>query len=80
MTDRPKGGELAMQAGILCNMDLFHRWLERTTATEKVDRVKAGEMVRKTCGVDSRAMLDHDEGAAAAFREMQTAYEAWRDE
>uniref|UniRef100_UPI0033409891 hypothetical protein n=1 Tax=Castellaniella defragrans TaxID=75697 RepID=UPI0033409891 len=61
--EKPKGGDLARLAGQLCQSPEFQRWC----GVESADA--AAEFIRKTCGVDSRADLDHDLEAAARFHE-----------
>lgn len=73
-----KGGAFAREAGILCREPLFHRFLEVETLTTKVDQEVAKEMVCKTCGVDSRRLLDHDEAAGDAWRDLAGRYEMWK--
>ncbi len=76
--DAPKGGELARLAGILCGNPAFQDWLdERAVGLDEAMRLqfpsqpdRAAVIVRKVCGVESRAELDHDENAAAIFHEQ----------
>lgn len=68
-----KGGPLARRAAILCGMGGFQAWLEVASA----DEAKA-EVCRR-CGVESRRMLDHDAGAAATWRDIETRYQLWLD-
>lgn len=74
LSDAPgelKGGRLAQIAGIVCNEIAFQQWSGRANAGD------AADFIRQRCGVESRAMLDHDETAGSAFREMKAEYEAW---
>jgi len=66
-----KGGKLAQSAGIICNEGAFWRWSGATNADE------AADFIRQRCGVTSRSMLDHDEQAARAFRDMKLEYDVW---
>lgn len=62
--EKPKGGELARLAGILCENPLFHKWLG-VTGDEF-----AAKRVRVICEVASRAELDHCEEAAERFHDL----------
>lgn len=61
--EKPKGGELAKLAGILCSDPKFCEWLDVP------DEEGAAAAIRATCGVASRADLDHNPKAAALFHE-----------
>lgn len=72
-----KGGELAKLAGILCGDEQFQEWLlahHAHTGSSIPNHVDASEataiIVRRICGVTSRAELDHNQGAAAIFHEQ----------
>lgn len=59
--EKPKGGELAKLAGQLCNNPSFQQM-------NGVDSAEAAaDVIRYTCGIKSRAELDHDLGAAEIF-------------
>jgi hypothetical protein len=72
-----KGGELAKLAGRLCADPKFQEWVIEHLATMKPprgeDRLPPGEsaaiIVRRVCGIASRAELDHNEDAAVIFHE-----------
>jgi len=66
-----KGGKLAQKAALISNQGGFQKYIGATNADE------AAEHVRKACGITSRADLDHNESAAAKFRDLETSYEAW---
>lgn len=84
---KPKGGELAKLAGILCADPEFQEWLFKQipawcvmglfvlpavpypTEVERDGEIVARDVVRRLCGVDSRAELDHDEHAALLFHD-----------
>lgn len=73
----PKGGPLAKLAGLWCGNPAFQRWLKLTYPERWEDARSeypifaddslAAEVVRRICGVESRAELDHNEEAAEAF-------------
>lgn len=84
MTDRPKGGELAKLAGMLCSDPRFQKWMMRsfscwsTAATMAAtlggeggadDEDVAAHAVRLICDIESRAELDHNARAAQLFHE-----------
>lgn len=60
----PKGGELAKLAGIFCATAEFQEWAG--VDTEEA----AAAWLRDTCGIKSRAELDHDHGAAVLFHNL----------
>lgn len=68
---KPKGASLAQIAGILCNEGAFWKFSGNTNAAE------AAEWLRGHCNVASRADLDKNEDAAAAFRGIKGEYEFW---
>jgi hypothetical protein len=61
--EKPKGGELAKLAGILCADPRFQDWLSTP------DEEGAARIVRARCCIESRAELDHNTKAAAIFHE-----------
>lgn len=67
----PKGGHLARRAAILCAEGGFQTFLE-------VDNKEAAraELCRR-CGVKRRSYLDHDERAAAIWKELESGYQMW---
>jgi hypothetical protein len=70
---KPKGGRRARLAGILCNEQAFQKFLNVQTAEA------AANALRARCAIDSRARLDHDPAAAAAFDEIDISYRLWLD-
>jgi hypothetical protein len=68
--DRPKGGELAKLAGILCDDPEFQGWLAQETETQINGAEDAATRVRFLCGVESRAELDHNAEAAQTFHHL----------
>ena len=76
--EKPKGGQLAQRAGIICNEGAFKKFLaERWPEMWKAAKDDAAVMIRVACNVDSRADLDHDTEAAAKFRDLEGKYNAW---
>lgn len=70
----PKGGELSRLAGRWCQQAAFSAWLQREypelwRACTGSLAERSAEMVRRLCLIDSRALLDHDAGAALIFHE-----------
>lgn len=66
-----KGGPLAQRAGILCGEGAFQVWAEVKTAEA------AKQFIYAKCGIESRVDLDHEEEAAAKFRELSADYDVW---
>ncbi len=58
---RPKGATLARLAGRLCQQPVFIQFFGCDSPED------AAEFIRATCGVQSRAELDHNPEAAALF-------------
>jgi urease accessory protein UreF len=69
MKERSKGGELAKLAGMWSNERAFWDWVETIQANPCHDAAAAAAFIRAVCGVESRAMLDHDAAARAKFNE-----------
>jgi hypothetical protein len=67
----PKGGPLARRAAIACGERGFWTFLGVTCADE------AKAFLCRRCGIETRKMLDHDERAAAAWREIDRKYGLW---
>ena len=76
--EKPKGGDLARWAGILCNAPMFWDWLSEydTPVTNSED---ARFAICDICGIDSRAQLDHNHVAGEIFRrEIMANFDAWK--
>lgn len=72
--EKPKGGDLARLAGMLCANPQFRIWLDLD------DAESAAEFIRVECGISSRAELDHNEAAAQAFhRNVRLPFLAWQE-
>lgn len=72
--EKPKGGDLARLAGMLCANPDFLDWLGVTDAKD------AKEFICTECGVTSRVYLDHNEAAAQAFhRNVRLPFLAWQE-
>lgn len=82
--EKIKGGSLAKWAGILCNDQMFWKWLTLDTlhlGFEITNNAQARMRVIEICGIMSRAELDHDNEAAKTFREeIMAKFDAWRNE
>src|SRR5690606_31632494 len=74
--EEPRRGTLAQQAGILCNEPAFQRWVAEQPPNLGGD-VGPAAYVRTRCGVASRADLDHDDAAAAKFRDLRADFKLW---
>lgn len=73
----PKGGPLAKAAGMMCAETGFRTFLKTEKDTRVADADEAANWLREYCGVTSRAMLDHDEAAAAKFKGLDAEYFRW---
>jgi hypothetical protein len=70
-----KGGAVSKNAGMLCKDEAFHRYLTELANSNLTDdqtfvEVKedgAADYVRRICGVESRAELDHSRKAQLAY-------------
>lgn len=77
--EKPKGGELAKWAAIRCSEEPFQRWLRhaqhpvwhfcRSLGTDEDDEAIAARVIRKICGITTRAELDSIKHAADLFRQ-----------
>ncbi|MBC6714720.1 hypothetical protein H9Q09_00790 [Aurantimonas sp. DM33-3] len=67
-----KGGARAKRAGMLCDDKGFQSFMDASSAKEVADAL------RLTCGVKTRAHLDHDEVAGQKFDEVVRRYGLWR--
>lgn len=78
-----KGGALCKLAAMWCQEEEFHRFLTSTMKwangyEEPITSVIAANIIRETCGVASRADLDHNETAAHIFhRDFRLPYQRW---
>lgn len=88
-TDEQKGGELARLAGILSNDPQFWAWLCKhidtsdplATDPDIDDNEMPAMWIRRTCGIQSRRELDHNEAAAKIFHEqIRLPYLAYQKE
>ena len=68
---------LAQRAGMLCNDRLFWIFLEKRFPFGCHDPDDAAWIVRRACGVKSRADIDASNVAAAQWHEIDEAYRAW---
>jgi hypothetical protein len=78
-----KGGALCKLAGMWSNDPEFHAFLAHTmkwakSYTEPVTAEVAANIIRETCGVASRADLDHDSAAAELFHQnFRIPFQKW---
>ena len=66
-----KSASLAQIAGILCNEGAFRKFIR----VETVDQ--AADYIRNHCRVSSRANIDGNPDATAAFNALKGEYELW---
>ena len=89
MTTDVKGGALARQAAMLCDLPVFglyldhrRRWRESLTTSQLPDGTHtpedAADVIRQACGVESRAELDHNEWAGAMFKRIAADFGNWK--
>lgn len=80
--ETPKGGMLAKLAGMLCDQPEFRAFLNRSPVSggQVIQSAEdAANLVRKVCGVASRAELDHNEKAAQIFHQaIRLPYVRWQ--
>tara|TARA_R100001039_G_C1848816_1_gene108892 strand:- start:1478 stop:1774 length:297 start_codon:yes stop_codon:yes gene_type:complete len=83
-----KGGQNAYRAARLCQNPRFwlyldHRWRAKHQLTPEQypngthQLAGATRWLRKACGIQSRAELDHNAEAAAMFEKVLAAYSKW---
>lgn len=65
--EKPKGGPLAELAGMWCKDMNFWTWLSGTTMYTVLSEEGAREIILRTCGIISRAQLDHNAEARRIF-------------
>lgn len=88
MTDKPKGGSYARRAAMLCQNPRFGIYLDRRQrqrlaleyaelpdGTHNTD--DRADFIRRTCGVESRAEIDHNEQARAMLDRITADYQRW---
>lgn len=66
--EKPKGGELARLAGMLCQNPAFQAFVPECSEGLSSEE-NAADWIRRVCGIKSRAELDHSTEAAARFHE-----------
>lgn len=80
----PKGGKLSVDAAMICGDQAFMHYAYQQETGDLCGRDQefgpddAAQFMRSFCGVDSRAMLDHDAAAASQFRHLMVEYRTWR--
>ena len=89
MTQQLKGGHFARQAAMLCQDVEFRLYLDRRRRYElgmseaalpdgTHNTQDARDWLIAACGVESRAMLDHDIEASRTFRKIRNHFNRWR--
>lgn len=90
MDDQPsKGGTLARQAAMLCELPAFcvyldqrRRWRQGMSPAQLPDGTHtpedAADAIREACGVKSRRELDHNEWAGAMFKRIVSDFGNWK--
>jgi exodeoxyribonuclease X len=82
--DRPrqaekKGGAKAQRAAIICGVRSFWVFLDERHDVQVDSAEAAADWLREKCGVTSRADLDHEPSAGAAFSDLDHRYRLWLD-
>lgn len=85
MSDDPKGGPIARKAAMLCQRASFRLYLDRALSAKHGVAIEDGthteedarDFFLETCGVSSRAELDHNPEAATKFRRIDQHYQRW---
>lgn len=78
MSERAKGGPLAKLVGMWCKEPAFWVFLSRRFGQPVTDDQTAAEVVRRVCGVASRAELDSAGKAEATFHvRVRLPYMRW---
>ena len=72
--EKPKGGELARRAGILCSDKRFWHFCGAKGLTRPDDTREAASIVRGYCEVGSRAELDGNPQAASLFLALEQEF------
>lgn len=81
--ERQKGGALCKLAAMWCAEEEFHAFLSHAmkwanSYSEPITSEVAANIIRETCGVASRADLDHNDVAAQIFhRDFRLPYQRW---
>lgn len=81
--ERQKGGALCRLAAIWSSDPEFHAFLTATmqwadSYREPVTPEVAAQIIRETCGIESRADLDHNPAAEAIFhRDFRLPFQRW---
>ncbi|SDK77476.1 hypothetical protein SAMN05661010_00038 [Modicisalibacter muralis] len=84
-----KGGPVARAAAMLCQDPAFRLYLDRRRRYKHAMREAdlpdgthnaqdARDWLCAACQVQSRAELDHNPAAAAAFRQIRNRFNSWR--
>lgn len=88
MTDAAKGGQQSRRAAMLCQNSRFGLYLDqRRRQANALDYAQLPDgthspsdcvdWLRKACGVQSRAEIDHDDDARAMLDKIVTDYSKW---
>lgn len=82
-----KGGPLSKEAAGLCKREDFHNYLRDRRSAAWLAQIRgstpesvAAKLIRNTCGIESRAELDHNPKAADHFRQLKADFVAWGKE
>lgn len=74
-----KGGALCKLAAMWCGSDDFRLFLANQLGKTPAEVADPADIIRITCGVESRAELDHNDEAARIFHaQFRLPYQAWQ--
>lgn len=76
-SEKRKGGAIAKKAGMICAERGFWTFVSQRFRTSVQSADDVANWLRAHCGVESRSDLDHDDHAAATFRDISKAYALW---
>lgn len=81
-----KGGHLARSAAMLCQDEQFRLYLDRAQSHKGGVEIPDGthteedarDLILSSCGIESRAELDHNVRATVMFRQIKNHYGRWK--
>lgn len=74
VAEKPKGGELAKRAAILCSDPAFQRWIFGKHGWECAGEMGAAKWLRWSLGIGSRAEIDHIPEVAHRFCQIEQQF------
>lgn len=76
-----RDGDFAANAAILCGQPLFHRFLERRARVCGAihDKDQADKVMKRLIGITSKTQLNKEERAQAAFIDLRSDFDVWKE-